>query len=310
MAGQTMRDIKRRIRSVKSTQQITRAMEMVAAAKLRRAQQQLTTGRPYIAKLRSVLARVLQHGNIREDIRRLHPLLAEGEGRRPLYVVVTADRGLAGGYNANVVRLANATMEEDSREKLIMCIGRKGRDHYVRRGVELYAGGLDSDYVYIGDELTIDEARSVTRLLTDAFTQGVADEVIFVHTVFRGTASHELTVTRLLPIETEDLVVEGDQAEASEGEGVEEKTPIYEPSAAQVVSTLIPRYIETQVYSILLEAKASEQSARMIAMRNATDNAEEMIEQLTLSFNRARQDSITTELSEIVGGANALAGGE
>lgn len=305
MAGNTLRDIQRRIRSVKSTQQITRAMEMVAASKLRRAQQQLTAGLPFAAKLKGILARVVQHGDLRASMQELHPLLDKREVRRVAYIVVTADRGLAGGYNASIIRLTTDTLADDARDKEIIAVGRKGRDFYVRGDIPLRSIYGTSNYVHIGDELSYQEARVVSRLITQAYQEGEVDEVIFIHNTFVSAATHVPTVTRLLPIEAEDIAedVEGDvDAEAIR--------PIYEPDPETVLNILIPRYIETQVYSILLGAKASEQGARMLAMRNATENADEMIDALTLSFNRARQNSITTELSEIVGGANALAGGE
>lgn len=305
MAGQSMRDLKRRIRGVKNTQQITRAMEMVAAAKLRRAQQQLTTGLPFSQKLEKILARVVQHRDVLKRKDAVHPLLAVREPKRVLYVVVAADRGLAGGYNSSILRLAQATMQEDEREKRVLAIGRRARDFLVRRDVELYREVLEQNYIYIGDELSYDESRFVTRYIADMYIKGEVDEVIMVHNAFLTAATYRPSVTRLLPILPEDLVLDGAGSEEEE-----EDPPIYVPSAEEVLSILIPRYFDTRVYSLLLGAKASEQGARMLAMRNATENADEMIEKLTLSFNRARQNSITTEISEIVGGANALAGGE
>lgn len=309
MAGQSMRDLKRRIRGVRSTQQITRAMEMVAAAKLRRAQQQLTTGLPFTEKLETILSRVVQHRDVLQQKDAVHPLLAVREPARVLYVVVAADRGLAGGYNTNVLRLALATIQEDEREKRVVAVGRRSRDFLLRRGIELYNEGLQSNYIYVGDELSYEESRFVTRYIADMYIRGEVDEVIIIHNVFLTAASYRPTVTRLLPIEPEHFIREERDAAGDRDED-EEEPLIYVPSAEQVLSVLIPRYFDIRVYSLLLGAKAAEQGARMLAMRNATENAEEMIEQLTLSFNRARQDSITTEISEIVGGANALAGGE
>lgn len=305
MAGQSMRDLKRRIRGVRSTQQITKAMEMVAAAKLRRAQQQLTTGLPFIEKLEQVLARVVQHRDVLKRKEAIHPLLARREPKRVLYVVVAADRGLAGGYNTNILRLAHATLQEDERDKRVLAIGRRARDFLIRRDIELYSEGLESNYIYIGDELSYDESRFVTRYIADMYIKGEVDEVVMIHNVFLTTASFRSTVTRLLPILPEDFILDGVESEADEEEPL-----IYVPSPDEVLSILIPRYFDLRVYSLLLGAKASEQATRMLAMQNATENAEEMIEKLTLSFNRARQNSITTEISEIVGGANALAGGE
>lgn len=306
MAGQSMRELKRRIRGVRSTQQITRAMEMVAAAKLRRAQQQLTAGLPFTEKLERILSLIVRHRDITARKASIHPLLEVRDVKRVLYVVVAADRGLAGGYNANLLRLAQATINEDPREKLILAVGRRARDFLVRRGVPIYSGNMEADYIYIGDELNYSDSRMLTRMVQSLYEQGEVDEVYFIHNTFITAATYQSTVTRLLPIEAEDLS-EGSEEESDQDEEI---APIYVPSAEQVLNILIPRYFDTRVYSILLGAKASEQGARMLAMRNATENAEEMIDSLTLWFNRARQNSITTELSEIVGGANALSGGE
>lgn len=305
MAGQSMRELKRRIRGVKNTQQITKAMEMVAAAKLRRSQQQLTAGLPFTQKLETILTHVVRHRDVMKRKEAVHPLLAVREPKRVLYVVIAADRGLAGGFNANVLRLALSTIQEDDRDKRVVAVGRRARDFLVRRDIELYQEGLDGDYIYLGDEVSYTESRLVTRFVGGMYERGEVDEVVVLHNVFLTAASYRTTATRLLPIEAEELA--GDVAE---NEDDEEIPPIYVPSAEAVLSVLIPRYFDTRVYSLLLSSKAAEQGARMLAMRNATDNAQEMIETLTLSFNRARQNSITTELSEIVGGANALAGGE
>lgn len=307
MAGQSMRELKRRIRGVKSTQQITKAMEMVAAAKFRRAQQQLLTSLPFNEKLEEILGHVMRHGDVKNRLKGLHPLLEEREVKRVAYVIVAADRGLAGGYNANVMRLAYQTIQEDSREKLILAVGRRARDFLVRRDVPLFKEGLNSDYVYIGDELEYDESRFITRVVRHLYEQGEVDEVYIIYNMYVSATSYQPTVTKLLPIEMDDLPGNGD---SNGDEGEEEPMPIFEPSPERLLSALLPRFIDMKVYGILLGAKASEQGARMMAMRNATDNAEEMIHTLTLSFNRARQNSITTELSEIVGGANALSGGE
>lgn len=312
MAGQSMRDLKRRIRAVKNTQQITKAMEMVAASKFRRAQQQLMAGLPFNEKLETILARLLQHGRVRERFRELSPLLQVREVKRVAYVVVAADRGLAGGYNVNVLRYALQTLQSDERERLVIAVGRRARDFFVRRGIELYREGIGGDYIYLGDELEYNESRRLTRLIRELYEKGTVDEVNIIYNLYLSASSYRPHMVRLLPVDVYELAANGEvaadhKAEAEDGPG---QAPIFEPSPERLLDALIPRFLDTRVYSILLGAKTAEQSARMLAMRNATENAEEMIEALTLSFNRARQDSITTEISEIVGGANALAGGE
>lgn len=304
MAGQSMRDIKRRIRSVKNTQQITKAMEMVAAAKLRRSQQQVEAARPFAEKLHTVLTRLARsQAEAAKPIE--HPLLEVREVNRVAYVLVTADRGLAGGYNANIIRRASQAYQAEEREKALITVGRKGRDYFVRRGVTPY-----SEYSQLGDEIDFTEARRIAQELISAYESKAFDEIHLIYTAFVSAGVQRPTTTRLLPLETPAGDEAGSQtADSASGDG-EALEYIYEPNPEAVLRILIPRYLETQVYRVLMEAKASELGARMVAMRNASDNAQEMIGELTLSFNRARQASITKELSEIVGGANALAGGD
>lgn len=297
MAGQSTRDIKRRITSVKNTQQITKAMEMVAAAKLRRVQSQATQGRPFAEKLREVLVRLVTAARGREEAASLeHPLLERRDVKRVLYVVVSADRGLAGGYNANLLRCAWMELEGEEREYEIVAIGRKARDFFEKRGIARRA-----DHVQLGDDIDYAFARSLAHELMAAFTEKEFDEINLIYTRFISAVSQQPVVERLLPIEDP----------AAEAEGSDESLEyLYEPSPEAVLGILLPRYVETEVYRALMESKASELGARMTAMRNASDNAEEMIDALTLSYNRARQASITTEISEIVGGAEALTGTE
>ncbi len=297
MAGQSARDIKRRIRSIKNTQQITKAMEMVAAAKLRRVQSQATQGRPFSEKLREVLVRLVTAARSGEGARSLeHPLLEKREVKRVLYVVVSADRGLAGGYNANLLRRAVGELSKEEREYEIIAIGRKARDFFRKRGWQLRA-----EHVQLGDDIDYTFAQGLAQQLMAAFTAGEFDEIKLVYTRFVSVVSQQPVVERLLPIE-----------DPAAGAGGEEE-PVeyrYEPSPEAVLGILLPRYVETEVYRALMESKASELGARMTAMRNASDNAEEMIAALTLSYNRARQAGITKEISEIVGGAEALAGAQ
>ncbi|HEY8496959.1 MAG TPA: ATP synthase F1 subunit gamma [Limnochordales bacterium] len=301
-----MRDIKRRISSVRNIQQITKAMELVSATKLRRAQASVLAARPYAQKLEEVLTRLVMANRAQAGGKKAfrHPLLEGRMAKRVAYVVITADRGLAGAYNANVIRRAEQELAAEKREWALICVGRKGRDHFHRRGRPIH-----SEYLFLGDDIDFLRSREISRALTDLYVSGQFDEINLVYTQFISTGSQRPVVVRLLPLS--GLVAEegsaapetGEPGEPAEGEAVEY---IYEPSPAEVLGLLLPRHVDMQVYRALLEAKASEHAARMRAMRAATDNATEMIRTLTLSFNRARQAAITKEIAEIVGGAEAL----
>ncbi|NLL18609.1 MAG: F0F1 ATP synthase subunit gamma [Clostridia bacterium] len=285
MAG--MRDIKRRIRSIQSTQHITKAMKTVSAAKLRKTQAKVIAARPYSDKLAEVLGRLLADVGQYE-----HPLLATKEGNRVAYVVLTGERGFAGGYNTNVARLTEATIKENPQEDaVIIPVGRKGRDYFRRRG-----GNILREYLDIGDDPHYIQARELARELAALFEQGEVDKIYLVYTRFYSAIRHKPVVQQLLPV----------TAAPKEEEKAEEIEYLYEPMKEGVLDTLVPRYLEVQMYRALLEAKTSEHGARMTAMESASDNAAEMIDKLTLSFNRARQAAITNEISEIVGGAAAL----
>lgn len=286
----TMRDIKRRIKSIQSTQQITKAMKMVAAAKLRKTQGKVVAARPYADQLGNVMQRLLSSATGSWQ----HPLLEARQRRRVGYVVVTADRGLCGAYNVNAIRLAEQTLRQEDTPATLICLGRKGRDYFRRRGYS-----IDLDYVDLGDEPNFIQAREMARQLVDFYQSGVVDELVLIYNEFISALHHQTVAKRFLPLnaQTEELV---------DNAGPEAVEYIYEPSPEGVLSTLLPRYVETQIYRMLLEAKASEHGARMTAMDAATSNAGEIIQKLTLTFNRARQAMITKEISEIVGGAEAL----
>ncbi|KKM10786.1 ATP F0F1 synthase subunit gamma [Clostridiales bacterium PH28_bin88] len=283
-----MRDIKRRIRSIRNTQQITKAMKMVAAAKLRKAQAGVVAARPYADKVREVMERLVQGAQVFN-----HPLLDVRPRQAVGYVVLTGDRGLCGGYNANIIRLTEQRLraEEEAKAALVP-VGRKGRDYFRRRRYEII-----KSFTELGDNPNFIQARELARELVAMYQDGVFDEVNLVYTEFISAIRQRPVVVRLLPV----APPEGEDQGA--GEQVEY---LYEPSPAGVLDTLLPRYVETQVYRALLEAKASEHGARMTAMGSATDNAAEMIDKLTLSFNRARQAAITKEINEVVSGAQAL----
>jgi F-type H+-transporting ATPase subunit gamma len=285
----TLQDIRRRIRSVQSTQKITRAMKLVAAAKFRRAQERLLEARPYAAGLARLTA-TLGRG-LGED---KHPLLVRRDGPRKLYVVVTADKGLCGAFNANVLRrslefLRAAPLDTTS----LVAVGRKARDFYRRR-----PWPLTDERIGLLDRVAFEQARDLAAVLMRRYLEDQVDEVWLVFNEFRSAAIQRVAAQRLLPIEPPG----GTGAEGT-GPGVEY---IYEPDAATILDALLPRHVAVQVYRALLEAAAGEHGARMTAMEAATKNAQEIIGQLTIQYNKARQERITKELLDIVGGAEAL----
>ncbi|HEY8418541.1 MAG TPA: ATP synthase F1 subunit gamma [Limnochordales bacterium] len=302
-----MRDIKRRISSVRNIQQITKAMELVSATKLRRAQATALAARPYAQKLEEVLTRLVEANRVQAGEKKAfqHPLLQGRPVKRVLYVLITADRGLAGAYNTNVIRRAEQALAAETRECALITVGRKGRDHFARRGRPIH-----SEYLYLGDDIDFLRAREISRALTDLYVSGQFDEVNLIYTQFLSVGSQRPTTVRLLPLSGLNGGKGGAEAGAAPADEWAGGEPpleyIYEPSPADVLGLLLPRHVDMQVYRALLEAKASEHAARMRAMRAATDNATEMIRTLTLSFNRARQAAITKEIAEIVGGAEAL----
>ena len=287
----SQRDIKRRIRSVQSIQQITRAMQLVSAAKLRRVQKSVLDGRPYVNKLDQVIHR-LAYSN-RSNLR--HPLLKERKVQRAAYCVITADRGLAGGYNISILRLAQDALNKEEHPYSLTVVGHKGRDFFRKNDFT-----IDAEHTSLGDDVSWEEAKEIAKHLMNDFLAHRVDVVHLVYTQFQSAIAHKPVIEQLIPLPT--------WPGKTGVEDVDQQPYIVEPSLPQVLDVLIPRYIKTKVHRALLEAKASEHGARMVAMRNATENAKEMIDDLTLSYNRARQASITTEISEIVGGAQALAG--
>lgn len=290
--AQSTGDIKRRMRSIRSTQKITKAMEMVSGAKLRRAQEKMMASRPYAAKLEEVMGRLVQGSG---DFS--HPLLTTPETGKIGCVVFTADRGQAGGYNINIQRLAqhyvdDVEAENSEDETALIVLGKKGRDYFRFRQYPMM-----QEYLNIGDVPSFVQAKELAKQIMEWYADGTFKEVYLFYTKF-GSAIHQIpTQKKLLPLET---------AAEDETDISDEIEYIFEPSAEGVLGTLLPNYVEIQVYQALLEAKTSEHGARRTAMGAATENADEMIEDLTLSYNRARQAAITTELTEIVSGASAL----
>jgi F-type H+-transporting ATPase subunit gamma len=282
MASQ--RDIRRRIGAVKNIKQITRAMQFVAASKLKRAQDSTLAARPYsdvIDEVLADLATVLSG----ED----HPLLAEREGGKRLIVLVTTDRGLAGPLNTNTIRFAAREITERPGDLTVVTVGRKGRDSMRRAGVPLAA-----HFPGFGDRPTFADVIPLARLITDDFLEGKVSRVDVIFSRFVSTLTQKPDLDRLLPIEPSE-----------DTEGIPGNQFIFEPDAATVLRELLPRYVATRLFQAVLEAKASEESSRMVAMKNATENAEELIEDLTLSYNKVRQSNITREMIEIASGANA-----
>jgi len=279
-------DIRRRIRSVKNSQQITKAMKMVAAAKLRRAQERMFAARPYAAGLRKVLSSV----STRVDIS-AHPLLQSREPERNVVVVVvTADRGLCGAFNANVIRAAQNFIREQSFESAsVLTIGRKGGDFFKRRPIPVRQN------VMVAQALSLGVAHEIADSLIKDFIEEKIDGVYVVYNEFKSIIAQHVRAERLLPIAR-------DFEESPEQGGVDY---LYEPGPEQILSDLLPKHIEFQLYRVLLESAAAEQGARMTAMEAATKNASDMIEHLTLTYNRIRQAAITKEIIEIVSGAAA-----
>ena len=280
-----LKDIRNRIKSVKSIQKVTKAMKLVAAAKMRRAQERMEESRPYS----NSLAEVIQHLLPDVDRDRL-PLLDAREVKRKAYVVVSADRGLAGAFNTNLLKVAQKEIDAFGKENVdLFCIGKKARDHFKRREYNIITSHVD-----FWADMEFNSAITIGRSIIEHFTSGKVDEIHVVYNYFINVGQQQVKSEVLLP-----LVYE-------EKNGVTHDR-LYEPSKEELVSSLIPRHLNVQMWKYLLESYASEQAARMLSMENATTNAQDMIKDLTLEFNKARQAAITTEMLEIVSGAEALA---
>jgi F-type H+-transporting ATPase subunit gamma len=278
-------DIRRRIRSVKNTQQITKAMKMVSTAKLRRAKERVVNARPYANEIVAILNSLVMRTE-----QKSHPLLEERVEEKILVTVVTADKGLCGAFNANVIKATQAFMNENRAKVLTMaCIGRKGRDFFRRHGVP-----IAQEHINLSD-LNYDRAKGIAGQLMDAYGQRTFDAIYIIYNEFKSVIQQRLVVERLLPIR-----------QLSQSHSQHAIDYIYEQPPEQIFNSLIPRYVEVQVYRALLESTAAEHGARMTAMEAATNNATELIDALTLSMNRARQAGITKEIIEIVSGAAAL----
>ncbi len=292
MPGGNLKVIRKRIASVKNTQKITRAMKLVAAARLRRAQENITRMRPYAQQTLKLLSSLAARVNPEDE---LHPLLARREEKNILIVVLTSDRGLAGSFNASVSKAAHRFYLEQTGKGAnvtVGALGRKGRDYLRRRNVP-----IAQSFSNIYEELKYEKASDIGDVIVSQYAGQQLDAAYLIYNEFKSAITQKVVVEKLLPIEPMKVELEENPVDY-----------IYEPSQAAILSTLLPLYVNVEVYRALLESVASEHGARMTAMENATKNAKDMIQRLTLQANRARQAAITTELMEIIGGAEALKG--
>lgn len=281
-----MREIKRSIKSTQNTKQMTKAMEMIAASRLKKTQDAALASRPYADKLKEVISSIAAGSKEIE-----HPMLEQREIKRTGYLVITSDRGMAGGYNANLLRNLVQTLNQRHQspdEYVLYVMGRKGRDFFRKRG---YA--VQEELIGISDSPQFADVKSIAYAAIKQYEEGGIDELYLVYSQFINAISQKPTEKRILPLQ-EDMTGNNKPTEYE-----------YEPDAATVLAILLPKYAETLVYSAVIEAKASEFGARMTAMGNASKNATKLISSLTLQYNRARQAAITQEISEIVAGANA-----
>lgn len=282
----SMRDIKRRKNSVTSTQQITKAMKLVSTVKLQKARTRAEKTNPYTEQMyKTVSSMMRKSGNI------IHPYLTAGDSPRKAVIVITSNRGLAGGYNSNVVKLiTNGTFKKEDLD--IYTLGSKGYDMLSRRGYTIKENRSD-----IMDDPTYDDARKLCKVVLDSFAKGEVGEIYLAYTHFKNTVTHIPSMKKLLPVDTTGM----EEAEVNENSMMN-----FEPNTEDALDMIIPKYVTSLFYGALVESVASENGARMQAMDSATSNADEIIGDLTLKFNRARQGAITQELTEIIAGANAI----
>jgi F-type H+-transporting ATPase subunit gamma len=279
-----LKDIRDRIKSVKSIQKVTKAMKMVAAAKMRKAQERMEQARPYTNSLDEIIHHILPDVD-----RSMLPLLDIRAVKRKAYVVVCADRGLAGAFNTNLLKIAQGEIDDFGKDNVdLFCIGKKARDHFSYRNYNIIESHVD-----FWAEMEFENAMMIGRSIVDHFISGSVDEIHVVYNYFVNIAHQDVRSETLLPLtyDSSDVTV---------------PDRLYEPTKEELVNVLIPRHLNVQMWKYLLESYASEQAARMLSMENATSNAQDMIKDLTLQFNKARQAAITTEMLEIVGGAEAL----
>ena len=289
MAESSIQDIRRHIRSVKNIEHITNAMRLVSAAKLSRAKAVFEKTQEY---LHFVTESINEIFNTVEDVPS-HYLLGSREIKRTCYVIITSNRGLAGSFNTNVTKAAEKRMEEDSERPLLVCVGSKGRDHFTFRGHEVF-----SEYHSPPEDVSFVSTRGISKPIVALFDEGTIDEVVIVYTAFFSMLEQRVRSKRILPFE----------AKKDPGLLKTDKQVEYEPGANEVFDYLVPKYAEIMIYQAIVESATCEHVARRIAMENATDNANDMIDSLELHYNRARQAAITREITEIVSGADAVNG--
>ena len=297
MAGGKERTLRRRIKSVESTKKITKAMELIAASRIVKAQQRVAAARPYSEQITEVIRSLAAGG---ADLS--HPLLHQSDDvAKVAYVVVTADRGLAGAYNSGVIRAAERDLrseQENGRDYRLVLLGRKAESYFRFRGYEIAAS-----FSGMSEQPTYENAREVAEAITQPFLDGEVQLVKLAYTQFLSAASQKVVVRQFMPLDAQAITEAGGD---SDGDGGAESVYEFEPEPGQILSRLLPRYVEARLFAAMLDAAASEHAARQRAMKSATENAEELIVKLSRIMNRARQDSITTEIMEIVGGAEAL----
>lgn len=289
----TLRDIKRRIVGVKNTQQITKAMKMVSAARLRRAQENIINARPYSRKIAEVLSNLL---SIEKNL--VNPLFEKREVKKVAIVIVTSDRGLCGAFNMNVIREAELTIKSNFAEMneagnvFLYCAGKKGVDYFSKRNYK-----IEGSYPGIFSNLDFSFASKLVADLKEKFINKEVDEVLIVYNAFKSVVQQELKVTKFLPVQTIEQKYEPNSKQIEY---------IYEPDKATIINSLVPRHLNAQMWTSLLDSYAAELGARMTAMDMATENAKDLIRSLQIKYNKERQAAITTEILEIVSGANAL----
>lgn len=285
----SVRDMRRRIRSVQNTGKVTNAMSLIAASKMRRAQQAVTQGRPFAEKIQEIITHLAAQSS--DDGAAVHPLLQVRPLQRVGILVISPDRGLCGGMHANLNRVVGQFMLEQTVPMTAIVAGRKSRDFMVRSGQDVKAV-----FTELPDRPVLADTIAISHLVIDSYSEGEVDEVHLAFTRFVSTVSQMPVIQKLLPVTPASLT------------GSERVGYIYEPDSLAVLGSLLPRYVEMEIFHALLESNASEQSSRMVAMRNATDNANELMNDMTLVMNRIRQDSITNELLDLIGGQIALEG--
>lgn len=281
----SMRDIKRRRESIQSTQQITKAMKLVSTVKLQKSRGKAEAAKPYSDLMYATIGSMLRKSGTID-----HKYLRPGASGKKAVIAITSNRGLAGGYNNSIVKLLAGSPDTPAKDTYVYAVGRKGRDGLARKGYEIRA-----DYSEVINEPMYRDAADMTLELLDAFSRGEIGEIYLAYNSFKNTVVHIPKLVKLLPVELEERQEETDNLLMN-----------YEPNEDEVLNAIIPKYMSSLIYGALLEAAASENGARMTAMDSATSNAEEMIANLSLQYNRARQDSITQELTEIIAGANAI----